>query len=1189
MSKCCMHYLFEQLTGDTFQQLCQALLAKTFPGVHCYPVNQKDGGRDAARGDILFQCKWTGSPNPDKDPVPGLATQIRGELPKVARLYERGARRYIFLTNMRGSAAYESGMMDRLDNEITKIFAELPELQAECWWADTLDRHVDGQYAIQWNYPHILSGPAVANLLLSTMDGPQKEARDYAMRSYLRARYNKEGSLRFKQIGLESNLTDLFIETSASATYTRYLESSEPWQRMTSSLQLKHNPAASLGGTSVESFPVLRLLTSPDTVNRILISGGPGQGKSTLVQYIAQYYRAVLLSEATQPYEEMPANAAARLPFKVDLRDYAQFRERQRRGGSTRSLEGFIAMQVADDAGGVQFTPEDLRKVLAEVPSFIALDGLDEIAALKEQNAVVEEIEAFGHRLSDARANAVLVVTSRPAIDARLNRPRPDVYMHLDLNPLSRSECDAYVDRWLGWRNLSSSDTESIREVWSDRRGDPHIQDICRNAMQLSILLDLIHSRGRSLPDRRTLVYDEYVRVLFDREGTKAQKVAEYRDLLIGLHKFLAYRMHGDAEESNGSGRVTNEELRSLVEEFLTYRKVKAPIADLFIGVQRVVALVSRVDGTFEFEVQPLREYFAGRFLYDSAPSSWEKDVPPGQRHHRLFALIPRPYWRNVLRFFAGCYNYGEIDSLARLIIDASKHTGEQCLVPAREVMVDLIGDGVFLDRKDAQAEAIRFAFDEIGLAWTGASVEDRERRVVTGEGGISLTQWLLTAVSGNDPWLQERAAIALHRFVPPRRAADEWTQRLDLSGDPAEIARWLNITAKHGLYCEPGASAMSDLKGLAESNGQLREDLSRSLLKFELSDAEFPVYLQSLLGRGHIPSMLNIDPDNPMAFIGSLITETRFSQATLMPRAAEASFPPAIKSIWVPLQQSDAPHLYLADWLFEVCGGTPAAQHLALSRGLANVSPASGDDAAFSPRVAPSRMLGLIKRNANSSRWWKEQVGALSDDPVSQGMALGAMVICAGTSAQIDCIGALEDIASALPADCIDLVFNVTFRRIQSGHQIDWSDTNVAIPESIVLLSAAARRMASASQFKTERALVTGMLESGGRAPQSDLLRAYLASTVWRRCVMSGFGDRALWEAALIALRALATSRLVGTGGFLNITGEELDREQALTVLADPRVWPTAALQAAQAALARSYDVPLLTEQANAKWELIV
>lgn len=42
-------YLYERLGEKRFQQLCNALLVREFPDVMCFPVGQKDGGRDAVR------------------------------------------------------------------------------------------------------------------------------------------------------------------------------------------------------------------------------------------------------------------------------------------------------------------------------------------------------------------------------------------------------------------------------------------------------------------------------------------------------------------------------------------------------------------------------------------------------------------------------------------------------------------------------------------------------------------------------------------------------------------------------------------------------------------------------------------------------------------------------------------------------------------------------------------------------------------------------------------------------------------------------------------------------------------------------------------------------------------------------------------------------------------------------------
>ena len=81
--------------------------------------------------------------------------------------------------------------------------------------------------------------------------------------------------------------------------------------------------------------------------------------------------------------------------------------------------------------------------------------------------------------------------------------------------------------------------------------------------------------------------------------------------------------------------------------------------------VDRIVFLVSRVQGTYEFEVQPLREYFTARHLYETAPYS-----PPGNPRHgtkpdRFDAIAQSSYWLNVTRFYAGCFSKGELGNVS--------------------------------------------------------------------------------------------------------------------------------------------------------------------------------------------------------------------------------------------------------------------------------------------------------------------------------------------------------------------------------------------------------------------------------------------------------------------------------------------------------------------------------------------
>ena len=196
--------------------------------------------------------------------------------------------------------------------------------------------------------------------------------------------------------------------------------------------------------------------------------------------------------------------------------------------------------------------------------------------------------------------------------------------------------------------------------------------------MQLAILLSLIQTRGGSLPDKRTALYDSYVELFFNREAEKSSVVRDCRDLLIDIHRYLAWILHAESQTKQNRGSVSAERLRQLVETYLTDEGHDPSLAQrLFTGmVERVVALVSRVEGTYEFEVQPLREYFAVRDLHNTAPYS-----PPGGEQHgtlpeRFDALCRDFFWQNVTRFYAGCYSKGELPSLVDRLEDLATAPG---------------------------------------------------------------------------------------------------------------------------------------------------------------------------------------------------------------------------------------------------------------------------------------------------------------------------------------------------------------------------------------------------------------------------------------------------------------------------------------------------------------------------------
>ncbi|MGY3152644.1 hypothetical protein [Bradyrhizobium elkanii] len=83
-------------------------------------------------------------------------------------------------------------------------------------------------------------------------------------------------------------------------------------------------------------------------------------------------------------------------------------------------------------------------------------------------------------------------------------------------------------------------------------------------------------------------------------------------------------RQCGDNYRRKSSGLISANDLRATLHNYLKAEGHPTEVVEEIFGamLERVVMIVPRIQGTYEFEVQPLREYFAARFLYDTASYS---------------------------------------------------------------------------------------------------------------------------------------------------------------------------------------------------------------------------------------------------------------------------------------------------------------------------------------------------------------------------------------------------------------------------------------------------------------------------------------------------------------------------------------------------------------------------------------
>ena len=741
-----MDYNYEALDDKRFQKLCQALIVAQFPDAQCLPVGEPDGGRDAIllhgysdnKNTVVFQVKF--SQNPDqKKARTAISNLVQNEQDNVKRLIADGANSYYFITNVKGTASQQRGSIDTVNEFLTKSF----EIPCRVWWRDDLDRRLEKFSNIKWSYPEILKGSDILPLVLAGVDNSTRKRFERTVKSYLASQYASESDVKFKQVDLRHRLTDLFVDLPLChksplngqhsyeldcrgtdlKSYTNQLRFYES-NRFGDGIPFEH---AGLVAAFLLKMP-LEIQTA-----RIVLEGAPGQGKSTVTQFLCQANRIRLLRKANdiKVVSDDIKHSPIRIPFKLDLRDYAAWlagREPfdtgtavSQRKQRKQSLESFLMMHIERYSGEDPVKYDDLIAFLEHSHVVIVLDGFDEVADVDIRARIVNEVNQAAARLEAHSRSIQFIVTSRPAAFSSSHGFREDQWTHLKLTDLRQSNIMAYKEKWINAQDLTHEDSKLISTTLEEKLEQPHFRDLARNPMQLAILLHLIHVQGVALPEKRTALYAEYMKLFFNREAEKSTIVRDQRDLLLSIHGRLAWVLHTQVEDGSGSGRMSESALQKCVRDFLESEGHGTDVMELVDqlvqgAVERIGALVSRVSGTFEFEVQPLREYFAARHLHQTSPYSPPGCEQKGTRADRFEALAQNAFWTNVARFFCGFYDKGELSSLVDGITHLGTQSDHSLINQSRRLGIMLLSDHVFSQVPRVTNRLIEFVTREPGF-----------------------------------------------------------------------------------------------------------------------------------------------------------------------------------------------------------------------------------------------------------------------------------------------------------------------------------------------------------------------------------------------------------------------------------------------------------------------------------------
>ena len=652
-----------------------------------------------------------------------------------------------------------------------------------------------------------------------------------AIRAYLGDRYHAEDIIQFQQVDIHGPSVDsMFVDVpiggrrdgTAVTEFLAQIADADPGD--TAELEMPSDFVVA-GATQA--------LLHPDWVGNAVLVGGPGQGKSTVLQYVCQFHRARRLGEDAYTAGDLDlvrAATPARFPVRVDLRKYAQWAEanpskpnkgkRSRRksrdshwdgvNDGWRSLEEYVVEDIGRHIGANKFEARDLAVLLATEPVLLALDGLDEVASLPLRERVTKEIAGVQARLSPIAANLVILVATRPGSSLRPLTGTKSFPVLL-LQRLTQGLRLQYLQRWVAVSKLSKESSERLQAAFMDNQSLPHINELASYPMQLAILLHLLHRR-QLLPQQRTELYREYLKTFLDREQTEDKEplLGNQRRVVENTHAFLAWYIQTKAEQGESSGAIGRDQLRTLLREFLAGRNEELKLAETLYSAitSRVLCLVER-DDAFEFEVQSLREYFAAWYIFQNLP-------PKGNGNSRddgLDALLERPYWANVCRFFIGMLSDGEVRALRDNFRVVDKRVSPLPII--RSMAATILNDRTYEGHTDSTIrDAVNMVLDGPGVLLAEDGLFDgggAPLRLGERAGRSQAVAHLKERLEGNESSVRRDAIASCLRghAIPEDDLASWWWSQFDLSPD------WFESASILGIFNALGGVQVSHLRSL--------------------------------------------------------------------------------------------------------------------------------------------------------------------------------------------------------------------------------------------------------------------------------------------------------------------------------------------------------------------------------------
>jgi hypothetical protein len=733
-------YDLSGLSARSFEQLVQSLATKVL-GIKVQVFGDgPDGGREATfdgrvpystgaaswDGYGVIQAKFRQRAQGSPKDAEWALRHLRDELRKyrTARDGRRQPDYYIFATNVVLTPVLKRGSKDRAIEALEAFKRESSLSDYDIWDYDKLRTLLDQSEDIRRAYAAWITPGDVLATVIDSINHSRPDF-DSILTTFLQKELLSDQFANLEQAGRAADeriptarvFVDLPAYDQPVPEQYEFLENGkEPPGCVaqlleTASLRLDHDlPLPPRAHAEQDSTP----LRHP---GRFVLIGGPGQGKTTLGQYACQLFRAAILKDKPgnllsaetkaaidliyggEEQQLLTISTARRFPLRVVLSKFGTLLASPDEA-DVDSVLSYLVHHIKHRVDS-EITADDLRSWLKIYPWFIVFDGLDEVPASSNRNAVLDAIRDFWVDL--AGSDVLVLATTRPqGYNADFS---PQLYNHRWLADLTTQRAMTYAKRLTMVRYVGDKDRQEkvLTRLQRASTVDTTAR-LMRSPLQVTIMATLVDRMGQP-PQERWNLFSKYYDVIYQRETERdipaASILADYKTEIDSIHRRVALLLQIEAETSGSTdARLSADRFGRIVDARLAeeghdeVRRISLRSSIIEAATDRLVFLVGLEANRVGFEIRSLQEYMAAEGLMDGSDDEIRK---------RLAEIAPISSWRNVFLFAAGkCFSDRQhlrdaIHTICSLLNEDIDDEAMRITLAGSRLALDLLEDGSVL------------------------------------------------------------------------------------------------------------------------------------------------------------------------------------------------------------------------------------------------------------------------------------------------------------------------------------------------------------------------------------------------------------------------------------------------------------------------------------------------------------